>query len=83
MRTQNAMATAPNEPESVANKIYQLSEDYTFSNQESRANLKEQLGELLLFLQAPLSHHQQGKCLKVFEEKLRRYIDFGTCGVLQ
>jgi hypothetical protein len=37
-------------------------------------NLKEEVGELLLYLQSPLTEEQQKKYWRIFELKLREYL---------
>lgn len=37
-------------------------------------NLKEQLGELLLYLQSPLTENERKRRWRVFELKLREYL---------
>ena len=41
--------------------------------------LKEQVGELLLYLQTPLPQNEQQNYWQVFESCLRQYIDLRFC----
>jgi hypothetical protein len=41
---------------------------------EANENLKEQIGELLLYLQSPLTEDEQKRCWRMFELKLREYL---------
>ena len=40
----------------------------------STGNLKDQVGELLLYLQGPLSRRERETCWHVFEARLRQYV---------
>ena len=46
----------------------------------SRAKLKNQLGELLLYPQASLSKNRRKEYWAQFESTLRRYLDLKICG---
>lgn len=43
--------------------------------QKEMAELKEQIGQLLLHLQAPLSEIDRQSCLLLLEKTLRKYYD--------
>jgi hypothetical protein len=55
------------------NKLRQS--QYRTSTVRSRANLKLQLGEILLYLQTPLVQSERQICWQVFESLLRQYLD--------
>jgi hypothetical protein len=48
----------------------------------SSGNLRRQLGEVLLSLQAPMSPKQRERFWCIFERKLRRYVALKKAGVL-
>jgi len=52
----------------------------TYRNPESLTSLKMQIGELLIYLQRPLSRNERESCLQDFESKLRQYYDLKTSG---
>ena len=41
---------------------------------QTSEDLKEQLGELLLYLQSPLTEYERKRCWRTFELKLREYL---------
>ena len=47
----------------------------------SSSNLKESIGELLLYLQMPLSETGRQRYWQLFELELRQYADFRFCEV--
>ncbi len=63
------------------NKNNQHNGYYSTSDDQSSKKLKEQLGVLLLYLQTPLSRQQRTAYLKLFESRLRQYVDLEYCGV--
>lgn len=81
MSTQKAMATTSEAPKTMAKNHNNLNESYHHSPYKSSGKLKEQIGELLLCLQTPRSHHEQQKCWVQFESMLKRYVDLESCGV--
>jgi len=48
----------------------------------SKSNIKEQLGELLLYLQRPLSETDRQRYWQLFEANLRAYLDLKLSGLL-
>lgn len=62
------------------NDHYSLS--YWIQPGTSRVDLKEQLGVLLLHLQAPLPPNHRERYWGVFEKTLRHYVDLKVQGVL-
>lgn len=48
--------------------------------QRSRAKLKREIGELLLCLQTPFSQSQRQEYWRLFEARLRRYVDLKVGG---
>lgn len=66
------------------NAVLLASEYYHKHSAESsgklRERLAEQIGELLLDLQTPLSHEQRKTGWQTFEAMLRRYVELKVCG---
>lgn len=79
-QSKKAVATDSEAPEPMANHN-NLNESYHHSPYKSSGKLKEQIGELILYLQTPRSHHEQQKCWVQFESMLKRYVDLESCGV--
>ena len=67
-------------PIATAQNYNQLNGTYQNCAPRSSENLKEQIGELLLHLQTPLSQQQRQKGWELFAPMLRRYVDLKTCG---
>ena len=66
--------------EATAQNYNRLSKSYQDCAPKSSGNLKEKIGELLLYLQDPLSQHQRQKCWTLFDLMLRCYLDIKFCG---
>lgn len=65
--------------EATAQDYNRLNKSYRNCAPKSSDNLKEKIGELLLYLQALPIQGQQGRYWDLFESKLRRYVDFRIC----
>jgi hypothetical protein len=48
--------------------------DSPFYSSKTKEKLKEQVGELLLYLQSPLTKNERKRCWRMFELKLREYL---------
>lgn len=66
----------------AARTTKQQVESYQSFTQQSRENLKEKIGMLLLALQIPLSQEQRKAYWILFDSILRQYLDFRCSGVL-
>ena len=68
--------------EATAQKHTIQTERYKHSRCKSSVNLKQQIGTMLLALQASLSKNQQKEYWVQFEPMLEQYLDFRCSGVL-
>jgi len=78
MRTQRRQAVTS--AEATAQNYNRLSKSYRNCAPKSSDNLKEEIGELLLYLQALPIQEQQRKYWALFESKLKRYVGLRACG---
>jgi len=76
MRAEKQKATAV----TMASKNKMHNKSYRNYAQRSRAKLKKEIGALLLYLQTPLSQSQKREYLRLFEARLRRYVDLKIRG---
>ena len=65
--------------EATAQNYNQLNESYQSCASKSIANLKKEIGKLLLYLLTPLNQEQQEKCWQLFESSLTRYVELKIC----
>jgi hypothetical protein len=65
--------------EATAQNYNQLNESYQSCAPRSSANLKKEIGKLLLYLLTPLNQEQQEKCWQLFESSLTRYVELKIC----
>jgi len=65
----------------TAPKNNQPNKDYSISNEQSSEKLKEQLGEVLFYLQTPLGRKQRTVYWNIFENMLREYSGLRNYGV--
>ena len=61
--------------EATAQNYNRLKKSYRNCAPRSSANLKEKIGQLLLYMQTPLPQNEQQKYWQIFESFLRRYVD--------
>ncbi len=67
--------------EATAQNHNNLNRNYHYLCCKSSGKLKEQIGTLLLALQAPLSQNRQKEYWTLFDLMLRQYLDFKVHGV--
>ena len=60
-------------------------EPYPKSYQKDKpvSSLKEQIGQLLLYMQNPSPQNEQQKYWQIFESCLRMYVDLKACGEMR
>jgi len=71
MSTQNKMAACVSAQTADKNE----SHCKTYLKAAPLSSIKEQIGQLLLYMQIPLPQNEQQKDWQVFESCLRRYVD--------
>ncbi len=65
--------------EATAQNYNRLKKSYRNCAPRSSANLKKEIGKLLLYLLTPLNQEQQEKCWQLFESSLTRYVELKIC----
>jgi len=71
MNTQNKMAACVSAQTADKNE----SHCKTYLKAAPLSSIKEQIGQLLLYMQTPLPQNEQQKYWQIFESFLRRYVD--------